>query len=61
MLFQVNYKYVHANGKLRSGAAALEAKDVNEARKAAITKIKEEHDHFEITSVKPFGTTPNSK
>lgn len=55
MLFQVNFKFVHETGKLRSSAHVLEAKDTKEARAAAIKAIKADYDHFEITSIKTFG------
>lgn len=53
--YQVNYKYIHANGKIRSAAYACVGKDVNEAKKKATEEIKKEYDNFEITSVKTFG------
>lgn len=48
--FQVNYKYVAANGKLRNAGTIEDAKTAAEAVKAAIPKIKAEHDKFVITS-----------
>lgn len=57
MDYQVNYKYVHENGKLRSGAIVLAAKDIAEAKKEAVTRLKAEHDtRFQVTSVIQFGT-----
>lgn len=53
-MYQVNYKYLHANGKIRSGAMATEAKDVTEAKKNAAAQLKTEHDKFEITSIKEW-------
>jgi len=57
MLFQVNYKYIHENGKIRSAPIAIEAKDTKEARTRAIEEIRKEVTHFEITSIKTWGTS----
>lgn len=54
MLYQVNYKYLHNNGKIRSDAMAVNADTEKDARKLATDAIKKEHDHFEITSLKAW-------
>lgn len=55
MLWQVNYKYVAANRKLRSASVVVDAPSLKEANTKATAEIKAEFDHFQITSTKQFG------
>jgi len=56
MIFQVNYKYVTPQNKLRTSQIVIEAKDANEARSTAMKELKEEVEtgHFMLMKIAPF-------
>lgn len=55
MVYRINYGY-SIKGKLRSGALILDCKDTTEARKQAAKQLAEEHDWFQINSIKSAET-----
>lgn len=50
--YAINFKYVHSNGLIRNGTAAVQASNVEEATTKAHALIKEFHDKYKLVSVK---------
>lgn len=49
--YRINYGYA-VKGKLRSAALILNAKNLTEAKEAAVKQLNEEYDWHNITSIK---------